>query len=177
MEPALALAVVALAASVGIGLIFLTGGLSKLRHRILLPGVIANYRLLPPSLVAPVAIALPFVEILTGGALLVGIAPVPVIVAILLLGIFAVAMGINIVRGRSHIDCGCGRSHLRHAIGWPLVGRNGALALLLAPRLLPAPALLLGDRLTAMAGGLALYLAYLLFNSIGALIASPTARR
>ncbi|MFD2428851.1 hypothetical protein ACFSUK_13225 [Sphingobium scionense] len=47
------LAIAALAAAIGIGLILLQAGLSKLRHRILLPGVIANYRLLPPALVAP----------------------------------------------------------------------------------------------------------------------------
>jgi hypothetical protein len=160
-----------------VGLIFLTAGVSKFRHRALLPGVVANYRLLPPSLVAPVAAILPIAEILIGAALIAGIAPValPVVLAMLLLGLFAAAMAINIARGRTQIDCGCGRSQLRHPIGWGLVARNMVLAGLLAPRLLPAPVLSPIDLAAGIAGGLAIFLAYVLFNSIGALIASPAA--
>jgi uncharacterized membrane protein YphA (DoxX/SURF4 family) len=177
MAPSLGLAVVALSGSTGVGLIFLTAGVSKFRHRALLPGVVANYRLLPPSLVAPVAAILPIAEILIGAALIAGIAPValPVVLAMLLLGLFAAAMAINIARGRTQIDCGCGRSQLRHPIGWGLVARNMVLAGLLAPRLLPAPVLSPIDLAAGIAGGLAIFLAYVLFNSIGALIASPAA--
>lgn len=174
---ALGLAIMGLAASVGVGLILLIAGLEKLRHRILLPGVIANYRLLPTRLVAPAARILPIAEIAIGGALIAGIAPLPVMMAILLLTLFGVAMAINIRRGRTQIDCGCGRSQLRHPIGWPLVARNIVLALLLVPRLWPAAPLGAMDIGTAMVGGVALYLAYLLSNSIGALIASPAAYR
>ena len=95
------LAIAALAAAIGIGLILLQAGVSKLRHRILLPGVIANYRLLPPALVAPAATLLPLAEIAIGATLIAGLAPVPVLLAMLLLAIFASAMAINIARGRS----------------------------------------------------------------------------
>jgi hypothetical protein len=173
----LGLAITGLAASVGVGLILLIAGVEKWRHRTLLPGVIANYRLLPAALVAPAAIALPVAEILIGGTLIAGFAPLPVMLAILLLGLFGLAMAINIVRGRSQIDCGCGRSQLRHPIGWPLVARNTVLAMLLTPRLVPVPSLSAMDIGTAAVGGVALYLAYLLCNSIGALIASPAAYR
>lgn len=172
---ALGLAITALAASVGVGIILLVGGLSKWRHRALLPGVIANYRLLPTALIGPAALVLPFAEMLIGGALVAGLAPVPVLFAMLLLGLFALAMVINITRGRTHIDCGCGRSQLRHPIGWVPVARNLGLIALIAPRLLPAPPLSMLDIVTAMAGGGALYLAYLLLNTIGTLIASPAA--
>ncbi|CCW15998.1 Methylamine utilization protein mauE [Sphingobium indicum BiD32] len=174
---ALGLAITGLAASLGVGLILLIAGLDKWRHRMLLPGVIANYRLLPTGLVVPVAKILPIAEIGIGGALIAGFAPLPVILAILLLTLFGVAMAINIRRGRTHIDCGCGRSQLRHPIGWPLVARNIVLALLLVPRLWRAAPLGAMDIGTAMVGGVALYLAYLLCNSIGALIASPAAYR
>lgn len=173
----LGLAIMGLAASVGVGLILLIAGLEKLRHRILLPGVIANYRLLPAGLVAPAAKILPIAEIGIGGALIAGIAPLPAMMAILLLTLFGVAMAINIRRGRTQIDCGCGRPQLRHPIGWPLVARNAVLALLLVPRLWPAPSLGAIDIGTAIVGGVALYLAYLLCNSIGALVASPAAYR
>jgi len=132
----LGLAIIGRAASIGIGLILLLSGAEKLRHRALLPGVIANYRLLPSTLVTPAALILPVAELLIGGALMAWLAPLPVVLAILLLLLFAAAMATNIARGRSHIDCGCGRSQLRHRIGWPLVGRNVILALLLATGLL-----------------------------------------
>ena len=173
----LGLAIIGLAASIGIGLILLLSGAEKLRHRALLPGVIANYRLLPPALVAPAALLLPVAELLIGGALVAWLAPLPVVLAILLLFMFAAAMAINIARGRSHIDCGCGRSQLRHPIGWPLVGRNMILALLLVPRLWPVPPLSAIDLGTAIAGGLAIALAYPLYTAIGALIASAAAYR
>ncbi|MDF0543033.1 methylamine utilization protein MauE [Sphingobium sp. H39-3-25] len=179
MVHSLGLAVVALSGATGVGLVFLTAGLSKFRHSALLPGVVANYRLLPPSLVAPVAAILPIAEILIGAALILGIGPLslalPAVLAMLLLGLFAAAMAINIGRGRTQIDCGCGRSQLRHPIGWGLVARNMVLMGLLAPRLLPAPVLSPIDLAAGIAGGLAIFLAYVLFNSIGALIASPAA--
>ena len=174
---ALVLAIMGLAASVGVGLILLIAGFEKLRHRILLPGVIANYRLLPNGLVAPAATILPIAEILIGAALIAGGSPLPVLLAILLLILFGAAMAINIRRGRTHIDCGCGRSQLRHPIGWSLVARNAILATLLVPRLWGAPTLGAMDIVTAMVGGVALYLTYLLCNSIGALIALPAAHR
>lgn len=172
---ALGLAIAALAAAIGIGLILLQAGISKLRHRALLPGVIANYRLLPPALVAPAAILLPLAEIVIGATLIAGLSPVPVLLAMLLLSLFAGAMAINIARGRSQIDCGCGRSQLRHPIGWPLVIRNLLLIALVAPRLLPAPPLSALDIATASAGGIALFLAFHLLGAILALIATPAA--
>ena len=55
-----------------------------------------------------------------------------------LLILFAVAMAINIRRGRRHIDCGCFQSALKQTLSWILVARNAALALLLAvPAIVP----------------------------------------
>ncbi|MFD2428852.1 MauE/DoxX family redox-associated membrane protein [Sphingobium scionense] len=107
--------------------------------------------------------------------MIAGLAPVPVLLAMLLLSLFAGAMAINIARGRSHIDCGCGRSQLRHPIGWPLVIRNLLLVALVAPRLLPTPPLSVLDIATAAAGGIALFLAFHLLGAILALIATPAA--
>ncbi|WP_298194064.1 MauE/DoxX family redox-associated membrane protein [Novosphingobium sp.] len=170
------LSVLGYAGAVGVGLVFLGAGQAKLRHTDLLGGVIANYRLLPTALVAPVAAVLPWLELVVGIGLMIGtwlFAPV----AIGLLVIFAAAMGINIVRGRREIDCGCGRSDLRQPLSWLLVGRNLALAALLALCLVfvPETGLAPMDRAVAYAGGIAVYLLYLLFNAIGALAASPLA--
>lgn len=169
-----ALAIIGGAAATGGGLVFLTAGLAKLRSRRMFPGVVANYRLLPQSMVAPVALVLPFAELATGLGLVAGFrgAAVP---AIGLLLVFATAMAINIGRGRAHIDCGCGRSELRQPLSRTLVIRNIALALLLVPALWAVPAFASAEWLIALAGGLALYLLTLLVNALAALATGPLA--
>ena len=166
-----------LTVSIAVGLLFLVAGVAQWRHRALLPGVIANYRLLPVALVGPAAIALPLVEVATVVALLIGLHPLPVLVAVGLLLLFAAAMAINIVRGRGHIDCGCGHGALRHPIGWPLVARNVALTSLLGLHLRPASPFAAMDVATALAGGVAIALLCLLLQSLTALAASPAHRR
>ncbi|MFM9937308.1 MAG: MauE/DoxX family redox-associated membrane protein [Novosphingobium sp.] len=169
------LGVLGFAAAMAVGMVFVQAGLSKLRHRELLTGVVANYRLLPAALVGPVAMLLPPAELVLGSALLLSGHWLAATGSIALLLLFAAAMAINIKRGRSQIDCGCGRSQLRQPLSWLLVGRNIALAMLLVPRLLPAPAVTLADMVIALAGGLAIFVIVQLFNAIGALAASPLA--
>lgn len=170
---ATALSVTGLAASIGIGLIFTGAGIVKLRHRQLLPGVIANYRLLPDALVSPAAALLPLAEILIGAALIAGLRPIPVLLGIALLGLFAFAMGINLLRGRAHISCGCGRPELSQSLSWALVLRNllfGAALLLRLPDTAPLGGI---DLVTAVAAGLSLALLAALITSIGAIAPSP----
>ncbi len=158
-----------LAASICAGLIFLVAAVAKLRHRDVLPGVIANYRLLPDALVAPAAVALPVAELIVGAALLIGSRPLAPLAGIALLLVFAGAMAINIRRGRTQIDCGCGLSALRQGLGWPLVARNLALAALLALRLPGGPGLAGSEMLVAAMSGGVLFLLYLFFNALNAL--------
>ncbi len=158
-----------LAASICVGLVFLWAAVAKLQHRALLPGVIANYRLLPEALVAPAALALPFAELLLGAALVLGERPLAPIAAIALLLAFAAAMAINIRRGRRHIDCGCGHAGLRQSLGWGLVTRNLLLAALLLPRLAGGVALGGSELLVAAASGVVLFLLTQLFNALNAL--------
>lgn len=169
-----AIAITGGASAIGVGLVFVTAGLAKLRSRRMFPGVVANYRLLPEALVAPVASALPWAELGLGLGLMAGIgllaAP-----AIVLLLVFAAAMAINIGRGRAHIDCGCGRSDLRQPLSRTLVVRNLALALLLVPALVRTPSFASAEWLIALAGGLALYLMTHLVNALAALATGPLA--
>lgn len=169
------LGILGLAGAMAVGMVFLQAGLAKLRHRELLTGVVANYRLLPAAMVGPVAMVLPPIELVLGTALLLGGHWLAATGAMALLLLFAAAMGINITRGRSQIDCGCGRSQLRQPLSWLLVGRNVALSAVLLPRLMPTPAPALADLVIAMAGGLAIFVIVQLFNAIGALAASPLA--
>jgi len=115
-----------------IALVYLTAAIGKMRHWEVFQGVVANYRLLPDVLVAPFAYCLPPFEALLGAALLFGwLPPWAELAAAALLLVFAAAMGINLKRGRQHIDCGCFQSVLKQRLSWTLVVRNGVLALLL----------------------------------------------
>jgi uncharacterized membrane protein YphA (DoxX/SURF4 family) len=168
-----ALPLLGVAASVAVALLFAVAGIDKLRHRDLLPGVIANYRLLPDALVAPAAALLPGVELLVAAGLLLGFAPVAPMAAIALLLVFAAAMAINIGRGRRHIDCGCGHAGLRQQLGWSQVARNLVLATALLPALVAGRADLdIADAALGAAAGVALYLLLLMFSAVGALAAS-----
>lgn len=161
-------------AAIGNGLVFLTAGIAKLRNRRIFAGVVANYRLLPAGLVGPVAMALPLAEVLIGAALLVGVAAAAIPASALLVA-FAVAMTVNIGRGRAHIDCGCGRSELRQPLSRTLVLRNLVLAALLIPAMLALPQFGSAAWGVALAGGLALYLMTLVVNALAALAAGPLA--
>jgi hypothetical protein len=168
------------AGALGAGLVLAGAGATKLRHRRLLPGVVANYRLLPDALVAPFALVLPWAELALGLALLAApfvarVAQGAGLAGAGLLLLFAAAMAVNLRRGRSHIDCGCGHPQLRQPLSWLLVARNLLLALPLAALALGAGATLSGvDAATALAG-LAVCLVYHLFNTLAALSASPLA--
>ncbi|MBU6166615.1 MAG: methylamine utilization protein MauE [Alphaproteobacteria bacterium] len=166
-------AIIGLAAAVACALLLLVAGVDKLRHRALLPGVIANYRLLPAGLVAPAALLLPAAELAVAGGLLLGLRPWAPLAAMLLLLLFAAAMAINIGRGRRHIDCGCGHVALRQQLGWGQVGRNLLLASALLPGLAPLPAGLGPAAVAvAVAAGVVAWLFLILFEQLRALAAS-----
>jgi hypothetical protein len=159
-----------IAGRVCLGLVFLIAAAQKFNHWRILSGVIANYRLLPRALVAPISVLLPPLELLLGAMLLAGLAQgwtVPAAVALLTL--FAAAMAINLLRGRDMIDCGCGQSFLRQTINWALVGRNAVLAALLLPSLGVKGPATLSATLSGVSAGLAFFLLYLLLNTISAL--------
>lgn len=119
----------ALAGALVLAAIFGAAGPPKLLARDTFAGVLANYRLLPDPLVAPTALLLPCLEIAVAlGLLIPATRAVAASGAGFLLLLFAVAMAVNLLRGRSDIDCGCAIGRLRERIGWPLVARNLLLA-------------------------------------------------
>jgi uncharacterized membrane protein YphA (DoxX/SURF4 family) len=108
----------------------------KIRHRQELAGVVANYRLLPDRLAAAAAWMVVGLESVAALSLLSGVwIAAGAALAIALLGGFALAMGINLARGRREIDCGCFQSGLRQRLSGALVARNLLLAALLTPLL------------------------------------------
>ena len=122
-----------------VALIFLTAAWGKLRHRLEFQGVVANYRLLPDPLVVPFALALPPIEAVVGILLPTGLlSPWTEGLAAALLALFAVAMAINIRRGRTDIDCGCFQSSLKQTLNPTLVARNAVLVAALVLASVPA---------------------------------------
>lgn len=127
MDPSIALACRVLGA-----LVFATAVAGKLRHRHELAGVVANYRLLPQPLVAPAAWMVVALESLAALSLASGVRLVAgAALAIGLLCLFALAMGVNLARGRREIDCGCFQSGLRQRLSVGLIVRNLLLAALM----------------------------------------------
>lgn len=118
------------AASLLLGAIFIVAGLQKLRQPSHYATVIADYRLLAEKPPASLAWSLGLLELLAGSALLLPPARVPaaVILALLLLG-YALAIAVNIARGRSDIDCGCAGPMQQQSLSTGLVWRNLVLML------------------------------------------------
>ncbi|WP_367652473.1 MauE/DoxX family redox-associated membrane protein [Intrasporangium sp.] len=114
---------------IAVGVTFVYSGAAKLRvGRFALD--LADYELLPVRLVQPLAAGLPWVEILLGALMLVGVGGVlPLWCALILLAAFALAISINLRRGYRNA-CGCQGS--TKPIDWSLASRNVVLATSLA---------------------------------------------
>ncbi len=108
-----------------LALLFAGAAWSKLASAEEFVGVVRNFRLLPEGLADVVARALPIVELAIALALIWNVtSSYALFAAGALLVVFAVAVGINLLRGRSQIDCGCFRTGARQSLSWALVVRN-----------------------------------------------------
>lgn len=160
-----------------IALVFVHAGTAKLLSRDEFRGVVENYRLLPAPLAAPFAALLPAVELAAGGGVLwAATRPYAAPLAAALLLLYALAMGINLARGRRDIDCGCFKSALKQTISGWLIARNlllaaGAFALWLPVANRPTGLL---DYVTVGAGGAMLFLCS---YALGVLTRRPATRR
>ena len=100
-----------------LGIFFVAASLPKLVDPPSFAHMIYNYRIVPGALVNLMALTMPWIELLSGLALILGIwkdAARTIIAALLL--VFIVAISINLARNNA-IDCGCfdvtaaGKSH------------------------------------------------------------------
>ncbi|MGH6896711.1 MAG: MauE/DoxX family redox-associated membrane protein [Geminicoccaceae bacterium] len=158
--------------------VFALAAFTKLRALDEFIGVVHNYRVLPEVLVRPVAYGLPPLEAAIAVGLL--IEPTRMLAAtgatVLLLA-FALAMAVNLARGRVEIDCGCFASALKQRISWSLVARNLVLiglALLVLRPPLPARTLIWLDLVTVGSAALGAVLLYIAFTQLRSL--APPAR-
>lgn len=120
-----------------LGAVFVAAALPKIADPPSFAHMIYNYRMLPGTLVNAAGLFLPWFELLTGVALVLGIWRRTASVAIgALLLVFIVAIGFNLVRANP-IDCGCfdvsaaGRSveERFQDMGWVIARDVGMLAL------------------------------------------------
>lgn len=150
-------------------LLFATAALHKLRGLAQFAAVLHAYRVLPEA-AAPLAPLVPLSELAVALALLVPAARTPAALAgAALLTAYAAAIGINLLRGRRDLACGCGGPDEARPIAPWMVGRNLLLATLLAGTLIPwaGRALSATDGLTVGAG---IAVATLLYAAIDRLL-------
>ena len=90
-----------------LGAIFVFAALPKIADPPSFAHMIYNYRLLPSPLINVSALAMPWVELLAGVALLLGVwKSAARTVTMTMLAVFIVAISINLARDNA-IDCGC----------------------------------------------------------------------
>ncbi len=111
-----------------LGGVFLAAGILKVSHPEVLAATIAAFRLLPQPVIAPLAIALPYFEMLLGGYLIVGLfTRAAAFIAAAQLAAFAAAIASVVVRGIP-ISCGCFGPSDTAPASWVDVARDLVLA-------------------------------------------------
>lgn len=128
--------IVVLACRLAVGGIFIYASLDKLVHPQAFAEAINHYRIVPYPLLHLCAHLLPVVEIVVGGALVLGIGRRgAALLAAAMTVIFMVAITSALVRNLD-ISCGCFNTDGGHAVGLDLLWRDGILLLLCLPPLL-----------------------------------------
>ena len=98
-----------LTAALMLSALFAASGWHKLRARDAFEMTLSRYDLLAQRWLSPVSRLLPLLEMAAAAALLLPASRAfGGVLALLLLGLYTLAIGINLLRGRRHIDCGCG---------------------------------------------------------------------
>ncbi len=120
-----------LSAALILGYVFLLAGWHKCRAPVEFATTLANYKVLPEALVRQGVYLIPVAEIMIGAALLIpATRPVAAPAAGGLLCVYLAAIGINLLRGRRNIDCGCGGPAQKQTLSEWMLARNGLLLVL-----------------------------------------------
>jgi hypothetical protein len=136
LDPAIQLALRAAAA-----LLFGSAAAHKLCNPAGFRDSLGAYGLLPEPLLMPSVVALIAAEAAIAiGCVLPASATPACLAGVLLLALYSTAIGINLVRGRRAIDCGCGGPGGARPLRADLLARNaGIAALLCIATLAPSP--------------------------------------
>lgn len=115
-----------------LGTLFLVGALDKLKHRHVFIGAVQAYRLLPVPAVVVFSFLLALTELSIGFALWIpAVWPFAQFAGVALLMLVTGAVMINLLRGHTEMDCGCGGASADQPLSWHLIARNGILVALL----------------------------------------------
>ena len=108
-----------------LGVLFVYAGAEKAIDPAGFAQAIGNYHILPGWMINSIAVILPWIEIVTGTSLLIGMfLPGGALIISSLLFVFVCALGISMIRGLD-IDCGCFSSAAgRNPITWRYVLRD-----------------------------------------------------
>ena len=146
-----------------LALIFTASGSMKLRDLEMFQGSVANYRLMPVWMEKPLTYIVPTIECAGAiGMLFVSTRTIAATTLLALLMIFSGAIAINLLRGRTNIDCGCFGPALRQELSGWLLARNLALMFVATLALLPRNGRHLEwfDQVTILLGALTLVILY-----------------
>jgi len=164
LDPAIGLLMVA-----AIVLLFASAAIHKLRDLRRFDEIFQAYRVLPALSRRPLAWGVPVLELSVAVGLVFDASrPSAAAVGVLLLLLYAGAIGVNLRRGRRDLACGCGGPDERRPIAPWMVWRNVVLALALASSTVPwtARPLNLTDAVTITFGMLTLALIYLCIDQL-----------
>jgi len=125
---------------VAVGVLFVWAGSSKIGHADVFASQIAAFGLVPHAAIAPMALLLPFCEVILG--LYTRIAA---LIAVIQLAIFATAIGSAVARGLT-LSCGCFGPGDKTVTSWTEVGRDAGFAAIAAFVAWRAPGMLALDR-------------------------------
>lgn len=118
---------VVLACRLLVGVTLVWASLDKLAHPAAFAESIHHYRLTPIALLHPFALLLPMVEVVTGLALILGVARRgAALVAAFLMAVFIAAIASALARGLD-ISCGCFNTEGGPKVGLDLLWRDVAL--------------------------------------------------
>ncbi len=131
---------------VALGCVFLAAGGLKVGHADVFASEIAGFQLLPHAFIAPLALLLPFLELMVGAYLVIGLfTRFAAWFAALEMAVFAAAIASAVMRGIS-TSCGCFGPSDHATTSWPEVGRDAALTAIAIIIALRAPGALALDR-------------------------------
>lgn len=153
-----------------LALLFATAAVHKLRDPRDFRTTLADYEILPPAFVGLGVGALVAAESVVAMMLLLIGGATAGLASLALLALYSFAIGLNLLRGRRQIDCGCLGPAFRQPLSAGLILRNAILGLGAAAAALPVSARSL-HAIDAVSLGFGLVTLVLLFHSVQILAA------
>lgn len=156
--------IISTSTALALSVIFASAAGHKLKNPNWFRRQVREYELIPEMVVPAAACTLPLIELAAAVGLLWSTSrPVAGVLALLLVSAYALAIAINLLRGRSDIDCGCSGPAMPQPLQPGLLVRNLGLAILACLALMPMldRPLNLHDNFISIAAGVVITLLYL----------------